>query len=202
MISETQRAILEAGKQEFLSMGFQDASLRRIAKRAGVTTGAIYGYYADKAALFQALVEPTATDFKVRFIGMQEAFAALPPETQIQSMRTYSAEALQSFLDGIYAHYDAFRLLVCNAAGTAYEDYVESLVEIEAASTSAFLDLLVRAGYGPFALSDNMIHILASAYFSAIFETVAHGMDKVEADAYVAQITTFFMAGWLALFHL
>lgn len=202
MISETQRAILEAGKQEFLSMGFQDASLRRIAQRAGVTTGAIYGYYADKAALFQALVEPIATDFKTRFIGMQEAFAALPPDAQIRSMRAYSSEALQSFLDDIYAHYDVFRLLVCNAAGTAYENYVESLVEIEAASTAAFVNLLGREGYGPFALSGNMIHILANAYFSAIFETVAHGMGKSEADAYVAQITAFFTAGWLAMFHL
>ncbi|HML45885.1 MAG TPA: hypothetical protein PKE04_03950 [Clostridia bacterium] len=47
-----------------------------------------------------------------------------------------------------------------------------------------------------------MIHILANAYFSAIFETVAHGMGKAEADAYVAQITAFFTAGWMALFHL
>ncbi|HML45886.1 MAG TPA: TetR/AcrR family transcriptional regulator [Clostridia bacterium] len=119
MISETQRAILEAGKQEFLTMGFQDASLRRIAQKAGVTTGAIYGYYAYKAALFQALVEPTATDFKTRFIGMQKTFAALPPDAQIRGMRAYSSEALQSFLDDIYAHYDAFRLLVCNAGRTS-----------------------------------------------------------------------------------
>ena len=202
MISDTQRSILEAGKREFLAMGFQDASLRRIAQQAGVTTGAIYGYYADKAALFQALVEPTAADFKARFIGMQQAFTTMPPEAQIKSMRTYSSDALQSFLDDIYAHYDVFRMLVCSAAGTAYEQYIESLVEIEAASTKAFVETLVGAGFGPFTLSDNMFHILANAYFSAIFETVAHGMSKAEADAYVAQITEFFSAGWLALFHL
>ena len=49
--------LLEAGKKEFLAHGFQGASLRDIAASLGVTTGAIYRYYTDKAELFSALVE-------------------------------------------------------------------------------------------------------------------------------------------------
>ena len=37
--------ILECSKKEFLEKGFKNASLRVIAKEAGVTTGAIYGYF-------------------------------------------------------------------------------------------------------------------------------------------------------------
>ena len=55
--SATQQKILEAAKQEFLEKGFQGASLRNIVKTAGVTTGAFYGYYSNKEALFAALVE-------------------------------------------------------------------------------------------------------------------------------------------------
>ena len=39
---ETQRRILEVGKQEFLEKGFKDASLRGIVKKAGFTQGAFY----------------------------------------------------------------------------------------------------------------------------------------------------------------
>lgn len=46
--------LLEAGKKVFLEMGFRDASLRKIASQLGVTTGAIYRYYTDKEALFDA----------------------------------------------------------------------------------------------------------------------------------------------------
>ena len=50
--STTLQNILEAGKEEFLEKGFKSASLRNIVKTAGVTTGAFYGYFSGKEALF------------------------------------------------------------------------------------------------------------------------------------------------------
>lgn len=49
--------ILLAGKEEFLEKGFQGASMRQIAARLQVTTGAIYRYYTDKESIFEALEE-------------------------------------------------------------------------------------------------------------------------------------------------
>ena len=58
--TETQKKILEIGKREFLEKGFKDASLNRIVAEAGFTKGAFYGYYPDKAALFEDLVDEAA----------------------------------------------------------------------------------------------------------------------------------------------
>ena len=44
--------IIQAAYFEFLSCGFQKASLHKIAEKAGVTTGAIYTRYKNKDALF------------------------------------------------------------------------------------------------------------------------------------------------------
>ena len=56
-MSESEQTTLElihmAAKSEFLEKGFQSASLRNIVKTAGVTTGAFYGYFSSKAALFR-----------------------------------------------------------------------------------------------------------------------------------------------------
>ena len=52
--------IQEAALTEFLDKGFLGASLRQIVKNAGVTTGAFYGYFPNKEALFAAIVEPHA----------------------------------------------------------------------------------------------------------------------------------------------
>ena len=49
--------ILSAAKAEFSEKGFQSASLRRIVKNAGVTTGAFYGYFKSKEEVLDALVE-------------------------------------------------------------------------------------------------------------------------------------------------
>lgn len=51
-VGENEKTTLElihnAAKAEFMEKGFREASLRNIAKSAGVTTGALYGYYGSK----------------------------------------------------------------------------------------------------------------------------------------------------------
>ena len=54
---ELDKPIIEAAKTEFLQNGFQSASINNIAKRAGVTTGAIYTRYKGKDQLFHSLIE-------------------------------------------------------------------------------------------------------------------------------------------------
>ncbi|MCR4790946.1 MAG: TetR/AcrR family transcriptional regulator, partial [Treponemataceae bacterium] len=53
--SETLNKILTAANEEFSQKGFSSASLRTIVKKAGVTTGALYGYFKSKEELFDAL---------------------------------------------------------------------------------------------------------------------------------------------------
>lgn len=49
-------ALLEAGISEFADKGFENASISQIAKRAGLSVGVIYKYYADKDSFFVACV--------------------------------------------------------------------------------------------------------------------------------------------------
>ena len=58
--------ITRAAHEEFLSCGYQKASLHKIAEKAGVTTGAIYTRYKNKDALFGSLLQ----DFLIRLFGM------------------------------------------------------------------------------------------------------------------------------------
>ena len=57
--------IVQAAYSEFLTYGFQKASLHKIADKAGVTTGAIYTRYKNKDALFGSLLQ----DFLIRLFG-------------------------------------------------------------------------------------------------------------------------------------
>ena len=49
---DTLEKIQQSALEEFSEKGFLGASLRQIVKNAGVTTGAFYGYYSSKEALF------------------------------------------------------------------------------------------------------------------------------------------------------
>ncbi|MEA2117674.1 TetR family transcriptional regulator [Halovibrio sp. HP20-50] len=53
----TREAILDAAEATFLAHGVARTTLAHIAEAAGVTRGAIYWHFADKAAVFDALLE-------------------------------------------------------------------------------------------------------------------------------------------------
>ena len=92
----TQEKILYAAKAEFLEKGFQTASLRTIVKEAGVTTGALYGYYGSKEAIFDALVEECYTHFLSAYRNALDDFDRLPIEQQPERMST--VETVSSFV--------------------------------------------------------------------------------------------------------
>ncbi len=53
----TREIILDAAENTFLAQGVSRTTLAHIAEAAGVTRGAIYWHFEDKAALFDALLE-------------------------------------------------------------------------------------------------------------------------------------------------
>ena len=57
---QTRQRLLRCAKAEFLSRGFEHASLRRICEAAGVTTGAVYFFFQNKEDLFAQIVQDTA----------------------------------------------------------------------------------------------------------------------------------------------
>ena len=79
---DTLERIQQAAMEEFSEKGFLGASLRKIVKNAGVTTGAFYGYFSSKEALFASLVEPHAAALMGKFMEAQTRFAELPEKEQ------------------------------------------------------------------------------------------------------------------------
>lgn len=183
-------------------MGYKSASLRRIARQAGVTTGAIYGYYPDKAALFGALVSGPASHLRDWYLSVQREFDAFPAEDKEKQMHGYASRALEKLIDYVYLHFDVFKLVVCCSAGTEYERYIDSLLEIEIEHTRRFIEALRGLGRQIPALDDDMSHILSSAFYYGIFETVAHDMPKDRALQYIRTLNEFYSAGWDAILGL
>ena len=83
--------IHQAARSEFREKGFQGASLRNIVKSVGMTTGAFYGYYKSKEALFEALVGAHYRYLVGRFCQAQKEFARLPRDCQpsVPSLRWF-----------------------------------------------------------------------------------------------------------------
>ena len=177
--STTLKNILSAGKAEFLEKDFNSASLRNIVKTAGVTTGAFYGYFSGKEALFAALVEEHAKAIMNIFMSAQEDFEKLPDEEKANHMGVESRTSLNEIVDYIYEHFDEFKLIICKSEGTSYENFIHNMVEIEVEETYQFIDALRSQGKDVPNIEKAVCHMIVSGMFSGIFELIEHDMKLV-----------------------
>ena len=192
--------ILGCAAREFLDKGFAEASLRSIASAANVTTGAIYGYFSGKEALFDALVEPAGSELYRRYATMQEQFYALPEERQtLQGMQGFEQVLIHDMLDYVYDHHDAFVLILAKAAGTTWEGYLDGFVELERESTHRYARMMRERGEAIADIEPAAARILASMFFRGYFEPLVSGMPRDEAHAFVASLECFFHAGYVEL---
>lgn len=194
--STTLKNILSAGKAEFLEKDFNSASLRNIVKTAGVTTGAFYGYFSGKEALFAALVEEHAKAIMNIFMSAQENFEKLPDEEKSNHMGVESRTSLNEIVDYIYEHFDEFKLIICKSEGTSYENFIHNMVEIEVEETYQFIDALRSQGKDVPNIEKAVCHMIVSGMFSGIFELIEHDMKKENAKKYVSEFQDFYIAGW------
>ena len=195
----TLEKIHEAAMAEFLDKGFQGASLRQIVKNAGVTTGAFYGYFSSKEALFASIVEPHAAALMGRFMEAQTSFSELPEQEQPEHMGLESSQCVNWMVDYISDHREPEKLLLCKAEGTSYEHFVHNMVEVEVEYTLRYMDVLRRLGREVPELSQSLCHIIASGMMGGLFEIVVHDMPKEQALRDVEQFRTFYTGGWLKL---
>ncbi|MFR5809445.1 MAG: TetR/AcrR family transcriptional regulator [Flavonifractor plautii] len=198
-MSATLETIQRAAMQEFLDKGFLGASLRQIVKNAGVTTGAFYGYFSSKEALFNAIVEPHAAALMGRFMEAQTTFAELPEKEQPEHMGLESGRCVDWMVDYICAHREPVKLLLCCAEGTSYEHFVHNMVEVEVEYTQRYMEVLRRLGRDIPVLDKSLCHIIASGMFNGIFEIVVHDMPRDQAMRDVDQLRAFYTAGWSKL---
>ena len=189
---DTLEKIKQAAMEEFSDKGFLGASLRQIVKKAGVTTGAFYGYFSSKEALFASIVEPHAAALMGKFMEAQTSFAELPEEQQPDHMGVESSDCVHWMVDYICRHREPVKLLLTRSEGTSYEHF-----EVE--YTMKYMDVLRRLGRDIPELDAQMCHIIASGMFNGIFEIVVHDMPEDRALRYVDQLRDFYTAGWMKI---
>ena len=186
--------IMAAAWTEFLTYGFADASMRRIASSAGMSVSGLYKHFAGKEEMFSALVGPAyqgllnmsrhEVDGQEQFIGTGD-FSVLETGHDASLAIAY-----------IYDHLDAFRLIICKSQGTKYENFVHDLAVMEEGMTMSFMDKLKKQGVKLRDFSEKELHLLTTANISAIFQTVMHNFTRDEALHYAETLDRFFSSAW------
>ncbi len=199
-MSDTERIILEKAKEEFLERGFNGTSMRRIASLAGVTTGALYGYFASKEEIFDELVKDAYDAVMDAYKGAHEKFRALPYEQQVSGMGSITSLTVEWCIGYIYDHLDEFRLILMCSEGTRYCNMVDEMMKIEEEATDEFMALMRTNGQDIPDVDPLLEHMITSGYFTSFFEIVRHSVPRDEAFSYIRDLQAFYKTGWERLF--
>lgn len=190
--------IVAAAKKEFLTFGFTDASMRRIAAAAGMSASGLYKHFASKEEMFSALVDPAYQGLLALFrqeAGDQEQFIG----TGDLSVWETSNDARLA-VSYIYDHLGAFRLIICKSQGTKYESFLHDLAVLEEKMTLSFMEMLKKHGAKLNEFSEKELHLLTTTNVNAIFQTVEHDLTREEAMHYADTLDRFFAKAWKEFF--
>lgn len=189
---DTYEAIMNCAKDEFLEKGFQKASMRRIAEKAGLTTGAMYNHFKNKEMIFEALVGDVAEGLYKLFVSEHELCHELDSYIEDEAFDTMS-DSTNKIIDYMFDNYEIMKLILSSSHGTKYEHFGERLIEVEEISTRKMME---KTGYKITAKDEFFIHTMASSGMVNTYEVVKHGLTREEAYYYMEKIQKFYYAGW------
>lgn len=180
--TETHRRLIPCIRQEFLECGYEKASLKNIAKNAGITAAGLYRHFPSKEAMFSAMVEPVTAEFLQSCSeSMEETYERLSEEDFLEHFNDFRAEKNQEVISYVYDHYEVFRLLLVCSKGTAYENFEEQLIRMEQESVRNLFAVLDKRGIPHHQVSDDELHILSTTFVTAVCEAVRHEYTREQA---------------------
>ena len=195
-------AILAASQKEFLTYGYEKASVRRIAREAEVTTGAIYVHFSGKEALFDALTKEVTDRFLEMYRKSYEEFNFLPLEQQFPLLKPQFEEAIPAFINYVYDHVTVFKLLFCCGQAGWGEQYIAELSGVGEQAVHLVMDKMAAAGIKRPNLDGDMVHILTNSLLQQVKGFIVLDIPRERALEYTKTMSSFWRAGWMKILGL
>jgi AcrR family transcriptional regulator len=192
---EKRALLIEAAKKEFKEKGYNKASLRSICAKAGVTTGALYFFFENKAELFSAIVDQPIKGLKKLLMEhFQEDREYMQHLDSMENMEMDHSDLSDMLVEYIYSNYDSLMLLLTSAENTVYENCIDELVTLTENSMPIMLSGLKGYTYDEY-MSHWMSHITVDAFLNVI----KHETDMEQAKLKLRKIMNYLIEGWVEL---
>lgn len=168
--------LMAAAREEFLEYGFEKASMRSIGKRCGLTAAGIYRHCRDKEDLFDQLVAPSAEKLNT---WLKEHVARYVDMVEKNREPRWHDSWIDMMRELVYPHMEDYHLLLAKSHGTKYENFLHDLTEGGQSQFLLYFPRLKELGYPVRDIHPSELHLLLSAYSTALFEPVIHNYPLV-----------------------
>ena len=168
----TRRALLDAARELFAEQGYADTSTEEVVRRAGVTRGALYYHFHDKAMLFKAVYQGERTAL-VQYMG--ERIRRAEGDTWQRIVVTASTAFLERAADP-----SVQRILYVDGPAVLDWDVTHGPAPALTLLRDMFERLMAEGMLEPLPL-DPLISLLWATFFEAV-GYIAHADDSATAQ--------------------
>ena len=185
----TRGALVAAGRRLWAERGYADVGTPEIAAAAGVTRGAMYHQFADKAALFLAVAEAVETDVTARLGEFVVASGAGDPAAALHA-------AVDGWLEACEEPEVRQVLLLDGPVVLGWDGFRDMALRHGLGLTEAMLRAAIDAGQ----LAEQPTRALAHVFIGSLDEAamyVATSDDRTAARAEVAVVLHALLDGLL-----
>lgn len=185
----TREALIKAARRLWGERGYADVGTPEIATVAGVTRGAMYHQFADKAALFRSVVEVVEQDVMTRMAVLVESSGAATPADAIRA-------AVDAWLE-VAAEPEVRQLILLDAPSVlGWAGFRDIAQHYSLAMTEQLLTAAIKAGQ----LKRQPVRALAHVLIGALDEAamvIATADDPKRARRDIRQVLRNLIDGML-----
>lgn len=194
--------VVAAMRAEFLEKGFENASVRSIAARAGMSAAGLYRHYKNKEDMFDALMQPLIREIDGWLNHHRSMKYGMVDRGGADKDTLFGESFIDLVKDVLYPRREEFKLLLSGARGTKYENFIHDFVKEQQKDMIRAFEYMEAHGYGVKVPTQEELHMLLSAYTTAVFEPIIHGYSQEKMEHCLDTLSRFFMPGWMDIMGL
>ncbi len=192
--NDTKEKLLICAREEFMEKGFQNASLRKICSKSGVTTGAVYFFFRDKEGLLAGVVDDV----------YQRVLHTISNHLSEMSDSGFAAHAheigdhdsfIEELVHELYKDHDAVVILMSKSIGTKYEGVIDDIISLIEAKLSDVAGKYADSVHGK-KVNKHMIHWLSHLSVMSFVHALTHIEDEKEALEFMKPAMDHLILGW------
>ena len=179
---EVRARILGAALDEFEEHGYISAQVRRIAERAGVSTGNLYRYFASKDDIFDTIVRASYE----RIAALMADAASFCSGNETRGVRGLARHLAAGIMEVYATHGRQLAIIHEKSVGSRHEEFLPT---VTAMIHERMRTELTREGI---VADDTLLNLIAAGFFSGMIVLLRTVQEPTRLQELIGRMLVFF----------
>ncbi len=201
---ETRNTILKVSEKLFFKDGFKNTSIRKIASKANVSSGALYKHFSSKEDILDSIVSPHVEEWWKRCDELLEQFEkdVLKAKTMEDVSKLIARDEAKWIYSYMKANPTVWKFIFFNSAGTKYECFFDEFVRYDTDMTLKVLHKIDPEKNYLKIISDTEIYFMTKGFYSMGLSVFDDRFDESKILNFFSILESMYKPFWEKIFSI